>query len=188
MKSSNLTYIVASVILLMLTLSSYCISEFANGLQMKILSVNEIPSAYKVMFKLNSVVATLIPLLICLFVFITSKFVMCDFFEKKLHLPSYFCAICFSLIPFLLYEYFFWFNLISYAGNATLSAPEDFLNMKYAFGLTLEDFNIINTCCWGYIYLHLTIYLIQKKYPLHIASLTTLFPSALVYCFLKFIC
>jgi hypothetical protein len=188
MRPNNITFTLALVILLLLSLSSYCITEFSNAIQLRIAHIEKIPTAYGIAFALNNIVAALIPLGICLFIFSTSKIVICDIFERKLNTKQYFCTICFSFIPFLVYNYFLWYNLIKYVNGKYLSTAEDLLNMKYIWGLTLNDLSIINTGCWFYIYGHLIIYLLSKGISIHISLLSILLPPLLVYISLTSFC
>ena len=171
----------------MIALSAYFITDLANAIQVNILSIDEVPTAYKIIFKINNITALFIPILICSFLFITSKYMLCDVFDKQIDLQAFFCAICFSLIPLLLYDYFFWFNLIEYAATAKLSTVTDFLNLKYAFGITLKDFDLINTCCWIYLYIHLAVYFIKRKISIYVTLMSILLPSTVVFLMLRFI-
>ena len=51
--------------------------------------------------------------------------------------------------------------------------------MTFMFDLQLSDFEVINTVCWGFIYLYIIIYLIYHDVNILAVLVSVLFPSVI---------
>ena len=158
-KSFDVNVIVATIIVMLTVVSSFGITEYANTLQVGVLNLDVIPWSYRVYFKLSSVFAMFLPIAMFLYLFITIKLMMNYVFDDFLPTKSLYTMIGIGFIPVLLYQYFFWFNLILYCNLETIKTPGDFMNMRFMFGLDLKTLGFISSLCWGILYLIITLWM-----------------------------
>lgn len=172
----------------MASLSAYFITDYANNLQLSTLNMTEVPNSYKLLFDVSKVTSAIVPVAIVLFIVITTKIMLNEFFDKRIPSHVIFRIVGFSMIPMLLYYYFFWFNLIKYCNIETIKSTEDLLNMNFLFNLHLNDFTLLSYFCWLLMFIYIIFGLIKHKVNATSAVLSTLLPSGIfmiVYCLIK---
>lgn len=124
--------------------------------------------------------AAIIPMAIFLFLYFTTEIMINDVFEQGVCKFTLFKLIGISYLPMLIYQYFFWFNLIFYCNGDKIKSVDDFLSTKFVFGLQLSDFEFINLVCWGLIFLITILYLLYKNKNIWAILFSVLFPSSIV--------
>lgn len=124
--------------------------------------------------------AAIIPLAIFLFLYFTTEIMINDVFEQGVGKFTLLKLIGISYLPMLIYQYFFWFNLIFYCNGDKIKSAEDFLSTKFVFGLQLSDFEFINLVCWGLVFLITILYLLYKDKNIWAILFSVLFPSSIV--------
>lgn len=124
--------------------------------------------------------AAIIPMAIFLFLYFTTEIMINDVFEQGVCKFTLFKLIGISYLPMLIYQYFFWFNLIFYCNGDKIKSVDDFLSTKFVFGLQLSDFEFINLVCWGLIFLITILYLLYKDKNVWAILFSVLFPSSIV--------
>ncbi len=124
--------------------------------------------------------AAIIPLAIFLFLYFTTEIMINDVFEQRVGKFTLLKLIGISYLPMLIYQYFFWFNLIYYCNGDKIKSVDDFLSTKFMFGLQLNDFEFINLVCWGLIFLITILYLLYKDKNVWAILFSVLFPSSIV--------
>lgn len=167
--------------------SSFCITEFANSLQLQLSGVDDLAAGYKLMFKISSTFSAFIPILIVGFLFFTSDLCLNTIFDDGISHSSLFSVIGYAFIPMVIYLYVFWGNLIYFSARANIVNVNDFMSMTMMFGLTLDEFGHISTACWAIIYLAMILYLYFKNINLIHAIVSTLLPSLCVVAVYKLI-
>ena len=173
--------ILLSIIIVVLSaLCAYGVTEFANNLQLNVLNITDVPQSYRVLFKVSSGMAAIIPMAIFLFLYFTTEIMINDVFEQGVCKFTLFKLIGISYLPMLIYQYFFGFNLIFYCNGDKIKSVDDFLSTKFVFGLQLSDFEFINLVCWGLIFLITILYLLYKDKNVWAILFSVLFPSSIV--------
>ena len=124
--------------------------------------------------------AAIIPMAIFLFLYFTTEIMINDVFEQGVGKFTLLKLIGISYLPMLVYQYFFWLNLIFYCNEDKIKSAEDFLSTKSVFGLQLSDFEFINLVCWGLIFLITILYLLYKDKNVWAILFSVLFPSSIV--------
>lgn len=158
-KNLDVSVILATIIVLLTVVSSFGITEYANYLQVGVLNLDTIPWSYRVYFKLSSVYVIFLPIAMFLYLFITIKLMMNYFFEDYLSSKTLYIMIGIGFVPVLLYQYFFWFNLVSYCNLHVIKTTDDFMNMRFMFGLDLKALGFISNIGWGALYLIITLWM-----------------------------
>jgi len=172
--------ILSIIVVLLSSLCSYGITEYCNHLQIALLQLNDIPFSYRMLFKMSSGIAALVPLMIFMFLYFTSDMMLNTVFEEKVDRRSLLSIIGISYIPMLIYQYIFWYNLITYCAIGKLADAKDLLSVPFMYDLKLKDFEFINLVCWGLIYLIVILYLIFKDKNVFKVIGSILFPSMIV--------
>ena len=134
---------------------------------------------------ISKITSALVPVLVALFMIITTTVMLNDVFEKQVPLKLIFQIVGFSYIPMLLYYYFFWINLIQYCNISNVKSTDDFMNMKFMFNMDLSDFSFINSMCWIYMFIYIIYSLIKHKTGITKGCISALLPSVImlsVYC------
>ena len=75
--------ILSIIVVLLSSLCSYGITEYCNHLQIALLQLNDIPFSYRMLFKMSSGIAALVPLMIFMFLYFTSDMMLNTVFEEK---------------------------------------------------------------------------------------------------------
>ena len=117
--------------------------------------------------------------MVFLFLYFTTEILLNDFFEEHVEKAELIKIIGIAYMPMLIYQYFFWFNILSYCTTEKIKTVSDFLNMTYIFGLQMNDFEFINTVCWGVIYLIIIIYLFFHNVKILSSLVSVLLPSTI---------
>ena len=175
----NTSILFAVCIVILSSLCSYGITEYTNTLQIGLLNLSETPFSYRLLFKISSSIGALIPLMVFLFLYFTTEILLNDFFEEHVEKAELIKIIGIAYMPMLIYQYFFWFNILSYCTTEKIKTVSDFLNMTYIFGLQMNDFEFINTVCWGVIYLIIIIYLFFHNVKILSSLVSVLLPSTI---------
>lgn len=184
LKQINISVLLPIIVVSLSSLCAFCITEYTNSLQISMLNVTSIPQSYRILFKISSTIAAIIPIVIFLFLFFSAEIMLNDFFGEKIRKQTLLNLIGISFIPMLLYQYLFWFNILSYCHATNIKEVHDFINMTFIYGLTFKDFEFINLLCWILIYLIPVIYfIIYKKINMVSTIISFLLPSSLVILF-----
>ena len=177
-------YAIFSIFIVSLSsLCAYCITEYMNSLQLGMLNITDIPQSYRILFKVSSSIASVIPIVIFLFLFFSSEIMFNDLFGEEIEKYVLLKILGISFIPMLIYQYFFWFNILIYCNTISIKEVSDFVNMTFMYGLTLEDFGFINLICWGCVYLVPVVYFIYKEVNFVSTIVSFLLPSFLTLFF-----
>ena len=123
--------ILSIIVVLLSSLCSYGITEYCNHLQIALLQLNDIPFSYRMLFKMSSGIAALVPLMIFMFLYFTSDMMLNTVFEEKVDRRSLLSIIGISYIPMLIYQYIFWYNLITYCAIGKLADAKDLLSVPF---------------------------------------------------------
>ena len=172
--------ILSSLIILLTVLSSYGLTKYAQEIQLGVLNLSSIPVSYKVYFGLSSIFAAFTPILVFIFLFSTIELMMCYVFDEQIDRRRLYIALGICFLPVLIYQYFFWYNLISYCNTKNIKNIDDFLNIKYMFDLTLKEFGLISNICWGLLYLGIIYYLYFSNKPIFKILISVTTPTILV--------
>ncbi|ERK39114.1 hypothetical protein HMPREF9135_1156 [Segatella baroniae F0067] len=148
-------------------------------MQIVLLNVTELPFSYQLLFKISSTIAALVPLIIFVFLYFTIEIMLNDFFGENIDKKKLIKIIGLSYLPMLIYQYYFWFNILFYCNTDKIKSASEFLSMTFMFDLQLSDFEFINTVCWGFIYLYIIIYLIYHDVNILAVLVSVLFPSVI---------
>lgn len=154
-----------------------------NSLQLGMLNITDIPQSYRILFKVSSSIASVIPIVIFLFLYFSSEIMFNALFGEEIEKYVLLKILGISFIPMLIYQYFFWFNILIYCNTISIKEVSDFINMTFMYGLTLEDFGFINLICWGIVYLVPVVYFIYKEVNFVSTIVSFLLPSFLTLFF-----
>lgn len=176
----NIKIIISSLIILLTVLSSFGLTKYAQGIQLGFLNLDSIPVSYKVYFGLSSTFATYTPVLVFVFLFSTIELMMHYVFDEQIDKMRLYIALVICFLPVLIYQYFFWYNLISYCNPKDIKNIDDFLNIKYMFDLTLKELGFISNVCWGLLYLGVIYYLHFSNKPILKVLISVILPTILV--------
>ena len=168
------------IVLTLCSLSAFSIMEYANNLQLAVIGNQDVPSFYNVIMGINKIYAIFVPIIICLFIYSTTYLMLSEVFEEEIRSKELFTIVCIAMIPVLMYDYFYWFNLIYYVHIDDMHSINDFFNVTYWNGLKLSDFHILNTVCWLLLFTIVIIFLIWKGHSIIKSLLSVLIPPSIV--------
>lgn len=141
----NSKIIFVCVVILLCAICSYCVTQYTNEIVLG--HLYETSPIYSIFSRVSSSITALIPLIIFLFLYGTIDIMVNTFFEMQIKRTELFYIVGVSLTPFLLYQYFFWYNIIEYCHSNIINTAQDFYNIKYFFNLSFYDINFIGTIC-----------------------------------------
>ncbi len=138
-------------------------------------------SLFNIINTINLFSYTITPTIIVVFFLLTGKLVI-NIFSENCTLKELFIVISFSLIPILIYIWFYTICLYVYIDNSLINSISDLSNLKFIFGIKFSIFSSINSLLWAVTYATMTIlYFFKLKISL-ICSLVSVFvPTSLVY-------
>lgn len=171
---------IAIIVVILCSLSAYNISDFANNMQLRLLTGKENLGIYKILFQVSNITSLFIPIGICGFLCSTTKIMLTDFFDEKISLSLLFSIIGIAMIPILLDDYFLWGNLIYYVSRANVKSVDDFMDIEYFAGLKITDFQMVNSICWGLSYMVVIISLIVNKISYRKAFISVILPTLIL--------
>ncbi|WP_036893561.1 hypothetical protein, partial [Prevotella sp. S7-1-8] len=119
--------IISSIIFILTILFMFFITENIAYLQFASLQANELPFSYNIISGISSSLAALTPLVVFVFLYVTIETMMNIVFEEHIKALDLYSILGFSFLPMLLYEYFFWYNLIIY-GKQTIEYSTEGIN------------------------------------------------------------
>ena len=176
----SIKIIIPSIIVLLTVFSSYGVTKYSQNLQIALLNLEKIPLSYRIYFNISAGFAMFVPIIVFIFLFSTIYLMMYYFFDEMISKRKLYISIGTCFLPVLIYQYFFWCNLIYYCDYNTIKTVDDFLNVSFLFGLKLEDFEIISNFCWGILYLGVFFYLYFSGKPFFKALASITIPTLLV--------
>lgn len=174
---------IALFIVPLTAVSSFGLTSYANYLQTEILGLDIVPMSYQIYFKLSSVFAMFVPIIVFIFLYISINLMINYAFDERMSKKELYITLSFAFLPVLLYQYFFWYNLITYCNPSTIKTTEDFLNMRFIFNLGLKDLEFISNLCWMLLYLNIIIWLYLNGITLLKVLASVVVPTALVVIF-----
>ena len=179
--------IISSIIFILTILCMFFITENIAYLQFASLQANELPFSYNIISGISSSLAALTPLVVFVFLYVTIETMMNIVFEEHIKALDLYSILGFSFLPMLLYECFFWYNLIIYGKQTIEYSTEGINNMKFLFGLEQRDMSYINTCCWIALYMIIIFYFFFKGKSMWKTLVSVLLPTALTIAFYRLI-
>lgn len=171
------------LVLILCALCSFYVTKYANQIAFNALALDEIPRIYSLFSSISSIITALIPLIVFFFLYGTTEIMMNTIFEEKIDRMDLFFIIGVALVPFLIYQYFFWYNISTYCNAALVKTPDDYYSIKFLFNLSFSDINFMGKSCWLLLYLIIIIQLYFKKKSLYKVLISVILPSLLVILF-----
>lgn len=169
----------ACIIISLSALCSFFVTQYSNDLIIG--HLYRTSEVYRIFSHLSSTFASLIPLILFLFLYGTTDLMINSFFEKYIERSDLFLITGVSFIPFLIYQYFLWYNIITYCNNAVIKTAEDFYSIKCSFNLSFSDIVSIGSMCWILLYSILILLLIKKSKSYIEPIASAIGPSLVVY-------
>lgn len=137
------------LVLLLLVLCSFFVSYYSSISIFRILNIPELNDSAYIFSWFSGSFSSVIPLFFFLFYSITINLMMRSLFEIKIKSSEIIFAVSTGLIPLLLYQYFFWYNLIMYTPDvSTVSVNNYFENIDFLFNLTFKKVRVIGDICY----------------------------------------
>lgn len=175
----------AIIIVLLSSACYFFITKYSNEILLE--QFNTLSHVFRIFSNISSIMGALIPIVVFMFIYGTTQIMVNIIFEHKINKVDIFFIAGISFSPFLIYQYFLWYNLIEYANSSVIKKAEDFYNIKYAFGLSFNDLNFIGTICWVILYLIMIVMLYRKMNSIIKTVTSVLTPSLMVFVALKII-
>jgi len=176
----NLKIIIPLFIICLSSLCAFFITEYATQLQFEISNIKDIPAGYKILFKISSSFAAIIPVAIFGFLFYSTQLMTNEVFCFGIPNDTLLLVIGLAFMPMMIFYYFYWINLIYYCGQSNINSVEDFMHTTFVFALTMKDLEFINLVCWALIYLIVIVYFIYKEKPIVQTLISVLLPTAIL--------
>lgn len=183
LKNKNIFLLLPIVVVSLSSLCAFYLTEYTNTLKIGMADITDIPLSFKILFKVSSTFSAIIPIILFLFLYLSSEIMLNDFFGENVKKETLLNILGVSFIPMLAHQYFFWYNILSYCNTANIKRIQDLANMKFMFDLTLESFEYINLLCWGLVYLIPILYFIYKDMNVFSTFISFLIPSSLTIFF-----
>lgn len=158
---------------------SFLVNKYAT--QLVFSSVYKDSSIYGLFSYASGIFASLVPLIIFLFLYSTTEITINLIFDGGIKKKDLLFIISISFMPFLIYQYFFWYNLITFCTYENIKTEMDLYNIKYSFGLSLSDLSFLGDMCWVLLYTISFILLYLKVKSLYKTFISVFFPSFLVF-------
>lgn len=137
------------LVLLLLVLCSFFVSYYSSISVFRILDIPELNDSAHVFSWFSGSFSSVIPLSFFLFYSITINLMMRSIFEINIKSIEIIFAVSIGLIPLLLYQYFFWYNLIMYSPDVSIvSADSYFEKIDFLFNLTFKEVRAIGDICY----------------------------------------
>ena len=162
-------------------LSSACyffITKYANDILIE--QFNNLSHFYNIFSNISSLMGALIPIIVFLFLYETTQIMVNIIFEFHIEKAEIFFITGISFSPFLVFQYFLWYNLIVFTNSSVISNAEDFYDIKYIFGLSFYDLNFIGTICWVLLFSIMIVMVHKKMKSILKAIVSALTPSLMV--------
>jgi len=169
------------LVLLLCALCSFFVTKHANQIAFNALTLDEIPRIYSIFSSISSTITALIPLIVFFFLYGTTEIMMNTIFEEKIDKMDLFFIVGVALVPFLIYQYFFWYNLSTYCNVNLIKTPDDYYTIKFMFNLSFSEINFIGKICWILLYLIIINLLYFRKKSLYKVLTSVISPSLLVF-------
>lgn len=139
----------AILVLVLLVLCSFFVSYYSSISVFKILDIPELNDSAHVFSWFSGSFSSVIPLSFFLFYSITISLMLRLLFEIDITYSGIMFAVSIGLIPLLLYQYFFWYNLIMYSPDtSTTSVDNYFEKINFLFNLTFKEVQVIGDVCY----------------------------------------
>lgn len=137
------------LVLLLLVLCSFFVSYYSSISVFRILDIPELNDSAHVFSWFSGSFSSVIPLSFFLFYSITINLMMRSIFEINIKSSEIIFAVSIGLIPLLLYQYFFWYNLIMYSPDVSIvSGDSYFEKIDFLFNLTFKEVRAIGDICY----------------------------------------
>lgn len=150
-------------VLLLLVLCSFFVSYYSSMSVFKILDIPELNNSAYVFSWFSGGFSSVIPIFFFLFYGITINLMMQSIFEISIKSSDIFFAVSIGLIPLLLYQYFFWFNLIMYSPDlSVISVDSYFEKIDFLFNLSFKQVRLIGDICYLLFFPITTLILYQS--------------------------
>lgn len=139
------------LVLLLLVLCSFFVSYYSSMFAFRILDIPRLNDSAQVFSWFSGGFSSVIPFSFFLFYSITINLMMRIFFEIEIKSIEIMFSVSIGLIPLLLYQYFFWYNLIMYSPNVSIvsvSLENFFEKINFLFNLTFQEIQAIGDICY----------------------------------------
>lgn len=137
------------LVLLLLVLCSFFVSYYSSISIFRMLDIPELNDSAHVFSWFSGGFSSVIPLSFFLFYGITINLMMRSLFEMDIKSGEVFFAVSVGLIPLLLYQYFFWFNLLMYTPDVSIISVENYFEkINFLFNLTFQEVQAIGDICY----------------------------------------
>jgi hypothetical protein len=177
---NNLKITFSLLVLLLCALCSFFVTKYTNQIAFDALAIDDIPRIYSLFSSISSTITALIPLVVFFFFYCTTDIMMNTLFEENISKKNLFFIIGLALVPLLVYQYFLWYNLITYCNANVIKTINDYYNIKFIFNLSFSNINLIGKICWVLFYLSMIALLYFKKVKLYKILISVISPSLLV--------
>lgn len=139
----------STLVLLLLVLCSFFVSYYSSMSVFDMLDIPEIKESAYVISWFSGSFASVIPLAFFFFYGITFRLMMKSVFDINISFVENFFAVSTGFIPLLLYQYFFWYNLIMYSPATFTGLVENyFKEIKFLFDFTYKEMLAIGDMCF----------------------------------------
>lgn len=137
------------LVLLLLILCSFFVSYYSSMSAFRILDIPKLNDSAYIFSWFSGFFSSVIPLSFFIFYSITINLMMRSLFEIEIKSSEIFFAVSIGLMPLLLYQYFFWYNLIMYSPNVSIVSVESFFErIDFLFNLTFQEVRAIGDICY----------------------------------------
>jgi len=179
MKNNDSLYYAISIVIL-ISLQYLLMSATFNDIANSIMGDNPFVSLFGT---LNNVILFLLPVLVFLFLVVSTNF-MLDFFEiKYVSSKEVMSLIGLSMVPLLFGMIFYNVSIIFFM-KENPQKIEDVANLHFLFNMQIRDFGLINKLCWLLMYYLIFSFLFfRHKVSAHQSLLSATVPSLLFFFF-----
>lgn len=137
------------LVLLLLVLCSFFVNYYSSLFSFRILDIPELNNSAHIFSWFSGGFSSVVPFCFFLFYCITINLMMRMFFEVEIKSSEIMFAVSIGLLPLLLYQYFFWYNLIMYSPNASIVSIENFFEkINFLFNMTFQKIQLIGDICY----------------------------------------
>lgn len=133
-------FVFSFTIITLLVLCSFCVAYYSSMTIFKVLNLPELNKSSHVVSLFSGGFSIVFPLCFFLFSSTTIRIMMIIFFEIKISMADIFFSVSCGFIPLLMYQYFFWYNIISYTPKTSnISVSNYFDEIELLFNLTYKE-------------------------------------------------
>lgn len=164
--------ILATIIPILSSFLFYIIARILNQIILQNLGETDLPPVVNLFLAANALLTSAIPILATSLIFLVTKIMIAYIFEEKVNNSDLWFNVSFSLLPLLVYNIFFVYNLITH--KAYIS-PDNILTYTFSFGLGYTQLHALSILSWGCSFI-LLVFLLKRKYSWFVSSISGLLP------------